>query len=98
MKRVISLASCSLYLSLLLILVLFTAPLSADLGNKTSSGVPSDKVGQVKQGDKSLPEAGKSKNGGIKDGSSVKRNAAKKAGTAAAAGVVSKKMASEIKK
>lgn len=85
MKRVITLASRSYHLSLSLMLVLFTVPLWADIGNKTSSDAISDKVGQVKNYDKSLPDGDKSKNGGKKDGSSVKKNAAKKAGTAAAA-------------
>ena len=57
-------------------LVLFTAPVCADIGNKTSSDATADKVGQVKKGDKSLPDSDKPKNGGKKDGSSAKKNAA----------------------
>ena len=98
MKTVICLARRSCFVSLSLMLVLFTAPLCADIGNKSSSDVSSDKVGQVKKGDKSLPDGDKSKNGAKKDGSSVKKNAAKKAGAAAAAGVATKKVTSEIKK
>jgi hypothetical protein len=79
-------------------LVLFTAPLCADLGNKTPSDATADKVGQVKKGDKSLPDVDKSKNGTKKDASSVKKNAAKKTGAAAAAGLATKKVTSEIKK
>ena len=47
-------------------LVLFTAPVCADIGNKTSSAATADKVGQVKKGDKSLPDGDKPKNGGKK--------------------------------
>ena len=97
-KTVICLPSGSCLVSLSLMLVLFTAPVCADIGNKTSSDATADKVGQVKKGDKSLPDSDKPKNGGKKDGSSAKKNAAKKAGTAAAAGVVTKKATSEIMK
>ncbi|MDX2476900.1 MAG: hypothetical protein QNL05_06000 [Gammaproteobacteria bacterium] len=62
MKRVITLASRSYHLSLSLMLVLFTVPLWADIGNKTSSDATSDKVGQVKNYDKSLSDVDKSKN------------------------------------
>jgi len=79
-------------------LFLFTVPLWADIGNKTSSDTPTDKAGQVKKDDKNLPDGDMSKNGEKKDGSSVKKNAAKKAGTAAAAWVATKKVTSEIKK
>jgi len=79
-------------------LVLFSVPLSADIANKTSSDSPSDKVGQVKKDDKSLPDGDKSKNDGKKDGSSVKKKAVKKTGAAVAAGVATKKVTSEIKK
>lgn len=85
---------CQLYLCLML--VLFSVPLSADIGNKTSAPPPSGKAGQVLNDDKSLPDGDQPKTGGIKDGSSAKKNAAKKAGTAAAAGVATKKVTSEI--
>ena len=96
MKTLIYLPRVSCFVSLSLMLVLFTAPVCADIGNKTSSAATADKVGQVKKGDKSLPDGDKPKNGGKKDASPANKNAAKKAGTAAAAGVVTKKVTSEI--
>lgn len=86
------------YLSLSLMLVLCTVPAWADIGNKTSADAPAGKVGQVKKDDKSLPDGDKSENAGTKGGSSVKKNAAIKAGTTAAAGVATKKVTSEIMK
>gem|GEM_PF-2259163 len=88
----------SCYLSLSLMLIACTVPASADIGNKTSADAPADKVGQVKNDDKRLPDGDKSKKGDKKGGSSVKKNSAKKAGTAVAAGVATKKVTSEIKK
>jgi len=97
MKRVICSVCRSCLVSLSLISLLFTAPVWADIGKKSSADAPASKVGQVKKEDKSLPDRDESKSDKNKGGS-VKKSAAKKAGAAAAAGVVTKKVTSEIKK
>jgi hypothetical protein len=75
MKWTIYLGSRSYFVSLSLMLFLFTAPAWADIGNKTLTDAPASKVGQVKKEDKSLPDRDESKSDKKKD-SSIKKSAA----------------------
>jgi hypothetical protein len=86
---------------ILLSALFVTYPAWSGPGNKPSVEKPAGNVvmgkGDNKVEDRDGEKTGK-KDGSKKDGDSVKKKAVKKAGTAAAAGVATKKVTSTIKK
>lgn len=84
--------------SFLLFTLFATEPAWSDLGKKPSIKEAANEVVPDKKSDKNVMDQEKDLKSGKKEGNSIKKSAVKKAGTAAAAGVATKKVTSTIKK